>query len=150
MENPKVKFRRGGSNLPETLTDGCITLDMSRGNMYVDTASIRKAITGTLFGITDENSGNQKTVSIDGVSDYFDGMTITVVFRQLDKENYGDLQIGISVTCGETALPYVGAMAGNSVLKVSDIEEGIPYTFVFYNGAFFINTGIRPKWGAVE
>lgn len=149
MENPKVKFRRGGSNLPETVTDGYITLNAENGKMYADVQENRKAISGYLFGVSDTPSDTSvKTTEIAGVPEYFDGMIVTVVFNHLDKEITDTLQL--SIYYGEIALPAVDLMIDPTTnITASDIEEGIPYSFAYRNSVFVLisgNLGARPKW----
>lgn len=149
MENPKVKFRRGGSDLPETVTDGYITLNAENGKMYADILENRKAISGYLFGVSSTPADTAlKIVEIPGVPEYFDGLILTVVFEHLDKEMTDTLQL--SVCYGDIALPATNLMIDPTTnIAAVDIEEGIPYSFAYQDGVFVLisgNLGARPKW----
>lgn len=162
IDNSKVKFRRGGSDLPTEKNDGDILLNTENGKMYVDTKTIdnnhevlvRRAVSGYLFGVSDTGSGiTSKSVEIPGVPAYFNGLTVTVIFENIDKTLVGDndnLKLSICDTCLGIQLPDTPLMVdSNTKLFGYDIEAGAPYQFVWQDGRFMIvlgNIGARPKW----
>lgn len=149
MENPNVKFRRGGSNLP-TVTDGYITLNSENGKMYADVESDRIAVAGYLFGICDTPADIvDKIVEIPGVPAYFDGLIVTVVFEHIDKLSTENLKLSICYG-DEPALEEISLMVDPTTqIAGVDIEENVPYTFTYKGGQFLLvsgNLGARPKW----
>lgn len=148
MENPQVKFRRGGDNLPEN-KDGYITFNTQNGKMYADLPDSRKAVSGYLFGVSDTPAEDYvKLVEIPGVPVYFDGLIVTVVFEHIDKVSTDTMEL--SIYYGDYTLNAVDLMVDpTTTITGVDIEEGVPYTFVYQNGQFLLisgNLGARPKW----
>ena len=157
LDNSNVKFRRGTKDsLPDTVTDGYISLDINEGQMYADIKTEnntlkRVAVNGHLFGVSDTDEYTlTKYVEIPGVPSYFDGLTVTVVFNYIDKQNVENLSLSVS------GLEYIPLMADETTsLSGVDIEQGVPYTFVYrlngdaLGGKFVLNqsnVNARPKW----
>lgn len=155
MENTSVKFRRGGPVLPQEIKDGYITLDKTSGKLYADIVdeesefSGRRAISGYLFGVSETPANESvKIVEISGIPEYFDGMVVTVVFKNVDNGSIDYMKL--SVTSGGITLPAVYLMVDKNVHVCGvDIKEGVPYSFAYEDGEFTLVSGNldpRPKW----
>lgn len=154
MQNSPVKFRRGNSEtLPDEIKDGYISSDVTTGRLYMDIeegeAKKRLAVNGSLYGVsTTEAALTTKIVDIAGVSSYFEGLIVTVIFTDIDKINVAPLYL--SIVHGENVLPSVALMSNaDTTISGVEIEVGVPYQFVYRNGVFVLNSGnvgSRPKW----
>lgn len=154
MQNSPVKFRRGTrEHLPESISDGYLSIDSKEGQLYADIVDgdtrKRLAINGYLFGVCDtEAEETSKVVDIPGVPEYFDGLMVTVIFTDIDPTDSSPLYL--SIVHGDTVLP-AAALMSNTDTSISgvEIEPGVPYMFVWRNGYFVLNSGnvgSRPKW----
>lgn len=158
MENSPVRFRRGQRhNLPEQITDGYISIDTDHGQVYADIDDVdgqkRIALNNSMFGVVEtEASSTTKTVDIQGVPYYFDGLSIIVIFNEIDKTNYDPMYL--SVHHGGVSLPAVPLMSTeDTTMSGADIEPGVPYMYVYRGGSFILNSGSivsRPKWKPIS
>lgn len=158
MDNSQVKFRRGyRRNLPDEISDGYMSLDTREGQMYADIVDgetrKRVAVNGYLFAVCDTPTDQStKTIYLDGVPEYFNGLMVTVVFDDMDNTSSAPLRLSIS--SGENTLPSIPLMSNeNTVITGVEIERRVPYMFAYKDGYFTLNSGnvsSRPKWKRIS
>ena len=154
MDNSKVKFRRGnGEYLPDTITDGYISINSDNGRMFLDVGNTgevganRIPINGHLVGISDTPaSESNKIVDIPGVMSYYEGMVVTVTFEHLNRSDISGLNICINGSPMDTVPIMLDA---TRQIIADDLDENVPYTFVYHNTDFYLvhgNLSSRPRW----
>lgn len=147
MNNNYVKFRRGGSDLPDSLSDGYVSIDVENRKLYMDTNEARLLVDGSVFCVPVSFQEGKTIVTVAGVPEYSDGLTIKILFTDKgDDETDNNVTLSIVDDTLGVSLPFVPVVksfndGSAQNLMVSDIDINRPYELVYFDGRFLTLAG---------
>ena len=155
MNNSVVEFRRGTkADLPDEITDGFFSINVDDGKIYLDITdgaeSKRISIGGNLYArlASQQDYTFRKSAVVPGIHEYYDGMTVTVVFDNAGAGSDENVMVSFNT------LEYVPLYSGSlDTVTCKEITAGVPYTITYRefegmeDGFVVSSSGAsRPKW----